>query len=139
MDYTIRKLTLFNYYIYIPKIEKMDKLENHLKRVFVSNLSKELTEQDLLNVFGQAGRVVHILLFKNNREDTNVWASEGECVLMYETEESARAAISMFDETHMLGLKLTVHIDDCAMPKDMFRFMSSSSRTLDENANVSEA
>jgi RNA recognition motif-containing protein len=114
----------------------MVRSELNLKRIFVSNLSKELNEEGIINIFSKAGKVQHILLFKNNRDNANKWMSEGECIIMFETEEEAREAISIFDEKHMFGLRLKVHIDDCSPHKDLFKYKLKNN--LDQNASVNE-
>jgi RNA recognition motif-containing protein len=112
------------------------KFDNPLKRIYVGNIPRSLSEDDLINIFCQAGHVLHILLFKSNTEAEDKWNSEGECVIMYETEECAKVAVEIFDEMEISGSTLEVHIDDCSLSFKMFRYMSR--RPPDESTGQNE-
>lgn len=67
-------------------------------RLYVGNLSKTTTQQDLSTLFAQAGKVTATEVVKDRRSDE----SRGFAFITMSTESEAEKAISMFD-TYSLG------------------------------------
>jgi RNA-binding motif protein, X-linked 2 len=85
----------------------------HSPVVYVGGLTSTLTEGDVLSVFEQVGRIVHINLVR----DADSGKPRGFCFLAYEDARSAVLAVDNFNAVVLLASKLRVdHVDDYKPP-----------------------
>ncbi len=76
------------------------------KKLYVGNLSYSMTEQDLRDLFSQAGEIQDVMLIV----DRDTRRSKGFGFVEFVTEADARKAIEMFHDQEMQGRRLTVNI-----------------------------
>jgi RNA recognition motif-containing protein len=76
------------------------------KKLYVGNLSYQVTEQDLRDLFGQAGELQDVMLIV----DRDTHRSKGFGFVEFVTEADAQKAIEMFHDQEMQGRRLTVNI-----------------------------
>ena len=76
------------------------------KRLYVGNLSSEVTEQDLTHNFSTVGNVVSAVIIKDRYSNQ----SKGFGFVEMETEETARQAIERFNGGELQGKVITVKI-----------------------------
>lgn len=74
------------------------------KRLYVGNLSSEVTEQDLTHNFSSVGNVVSAVIIKDRYSNQ----SKGFGFVEMETEELARQAIERFNGGELQGKVITV-------------------------------
>jgi RNA recognition motif-containing protein len=74
------------------------------KKLYVGNLSGEVTEQDLNENFSTMGKVVSAVVIKDRYTNQ----SKGFGFVEMETEEAARQAIAEFNGGELEGRKITV-------------------------------
>ena len=74
------------------------------KKLYVGNLSGEVTEQDLNNNFSTVGKVMSAVIIKDRYTNQ----SKGFGFVEMETEEAARQAIAEFNGGELEGRKITV-------------------------------
>lgn len=76
------------------------------KKLYVGNLSYSMTEQDLRDLFSQAGEIQDVMLIV----DRDTRRSKGFGFVEYVTEADAQKAIDMFHDQEYQGRRLTVNI-----------------------------
>jgi cold-inducible RNA-binding protein len=76
------------------------------KKLYVGNLSYSMTEQDLRDMFGQAGEIQDVMLIV----DRDTRRSKGFGFVEFVTEEDAQKAIDMFHDQEYQGRRLTVNV-----------------------------
>jgi RNA recognition motif-containing protein len=74
------------------------------KRLYIGNLSNEVTEQDLTHNFSTVGNVVSAVIIKDRYSNQ----SKGFGFVEMETEEAARQAIERFNGGELQGKTITV-------------------------------
>jgi RNA recognition motif-containing protein len=74
------------------------------KRLYIGNLSSEVTEQDLTHNFSTVGKVVSAVIIKDRYSNQ----SKGFGFVEMETEEEARLAIERFNGGELQGKTITV-------------------------------
>ena len=74
------------------------------KKLYVGNLSGEVTEQDLNDNFSTVGKVVSAVIIKDRYTNQ----SKGFGFVEMETEEAARQAVAEFNGGELEGRKITV-------------------------------
>jgi len=74
------------------------------KRLYIGNLSSEVTEQDLTHNFSSVGKVVSVVIIKDRYSNQ----SKGFGFVEMETEEAARQAIEKFNGGELQGKTITV-------------------------------
>lgn len=74
------------------------------KRLYVGNLSSEVTEQDLTHNFSSVGKVVSAVIIKDRYSNQ----SKGFGFVEMETEDTARQAIERFNGGELQGKTITV-------------------------------
>jgi RNA recognition motif-containing protein len=74
------------------------------KRLYVGNLSNEVTENDLTHNFSTVGKVVSVAIIKDKYSNQ----SKGFGFVEMETEEEARKAIDQFNGGELQGKKIVV-------------------------------
>jgi RNA recognition motif-containing protein len=74
------------------------------KRLYIGNLSSEVTEQDLTHNFSTVGKVVSAVIIKDRYSNQ----SKGFGFVEMETEEEARQAIERFNGGELQGRTITV-------------------------------
>lgn len=74
------------------------------KRLYIGNLSSEVTEQDLTHNFSTVGNVVSAVIIKDRYSNQ----SKGFGFVEMETEEAARQAIERFNGGELQGKTITV-------------------------------
>ena len=74
------------------------------KRLYIGNLSSEVTEQDLTHNFSTVGNVVSAVIIKDRYSNQ----SKGFGFVEMETEETARQAIERFNGGELQGKVITV-------------------------------
>jgi RNA recognition motif-containing protein len=74
------------------------------KRLYVGNLSSEVTEQDLTHNFTSVGKVVSAVIIKDRYSNQ----SKGFGFVEMETEDAARQAIERFNGGELQGKTITV-------------------------------
>lgn len=74
-------------------------------RLFVGNLTYTATENDLQDLFGQAGAVMNV----NIMQDRMTGRSRGFAFIDMSSQEDATKAISMFHQKDFQGRQLTVN------------------------------
>jgi RNA recognition motif-containing protein len=74
------------------------------KRLYIGNLSSEVTEQDLTHNFSTVGKVVSTVIIKDRYSNQ----SKGFGFVEMETEEEARQAIERFNGGELQGKTITV-------------------------------
>jgi len=75
------------------------------KRLYVGNLSSEVTEQDLNHNFSSVGNVVSVTIIRDRYSNQ----SKGFGFVEMETEDAARQAIEQFNGGELSGKKITVN------------------------------
>jgi len=80
-------------------------------RLYVGNLSFDATEEDLNELFGQAGTVLEVDIVENKFHDRH----RGFAFVTMESNEEALKAIDMFHEQEHMGRNLQVNV---ARPKE---------------------
>ncbi len=76
------------------------------KKLYVGNLSYSMTEQDLRDLFSQAGEIQDVMLIV----DRDTRRSKGFGFVEFVTPEDAQKAIEMFHDQEYDGRRLTVNI-----------------------------
>ena len=76
------------------------------KKLYVGNLSYSMTEQDLRDLFSQAGEIQDVMLIV----DRDTRRSKGFGFVEFVTEADANKAIEMFHDQEYQGRRLTVNI-----------------------------
>lgn len=76
------------------------------KRLFIGNLSYQATDQDLLDLFSQAGTVVSAQIIMDR--ETN--RSKGFAFVEMGTADEAKKAIEMFNEKELLDRRMIVNV-----------------------------
>jgi RNA recognition motif-containing protein len=74
------------------------------KRLYVGNLAKEVTENDLTHNFSTVGKVSSVVIIKDRYSNQ----SKGFGFVEMETEDEARKAIEQFNGGELQGKKITV-------------------------------
>jgi len=74
------------------------------KKLYIGNLAREVTEQDLNDNFSSVGKVMSAVIIKDKYSNQ----SKGFGFVEMETEESAREAIAEFNDGELEGRKITV-------------------------------
>ena len=74
------------------------------KRLYVGNLAKEVTENDLTHNFSTIGKVTSVVIIKDRYSNQ----SKGFGFIEMETEEDARKAIAQFNGGELQGKNITV-------------------------------
>jgi RNA recognition motif-containing protein len=74
------------------------------KRLYVGNLSSEVTEQDLTHNFSSVGKVVSVVVIKDKYSNQ----SKGFGFVEMETEEAAQQAVAQFNGGELRGQKIAV-------------------------------
>jgi RNA recognition motif-containing protein len=74
------------------------------KRLYIGNLSSEVTEQDLTHNFSTVGKVVSAVIIKDRYSNQ----SKGFGFVEMETEEEARQAVERFNGGELQGKTITV-------------------------------
>jgi RNA recognition motif-containing protein len=90
---------------HITKEKKMD------NKLFVGNISFRTTEEDLQNLFSQAGNVTSVAIIK----DRDTGRSRGFAFVEMSSQVEAEKAISMFNGTQFNERELVINI---ARPRD---------------------
>lgn len=75
-------------------------------RIYIGNLSWTTTEEDLQDTFAQVGPVQEAKLIR----DRDTQKSKGFAFVTFQDEPSAQKAISMFDQTDLMGRTIKVSI-----------------------------
>lgn len=76
------------------------------KKLYVGNLSYQVTEQDLRDLFSQAGELQDVMLIV----DRDTHRSKGFGFVEFVTEADAQKAVEMFHDQEVQGRRLTVNI-----------------------------
>lgn len=76
------------------------------KKLYVGNLSYQVTEQDLRDLFSQAGELQDVMLIV----DRDTHRSKGFGFVEFVTEADAHKAIEMFHDQEVQGRRLTVNV-----------------------------
>jgi RNA recognition motif-containing protein len=76
------------------------------KKLYVGNLSYSVTEQDLRDLFSQAGEIQDVMLIV----DRETRRSKGFGFVEYVTDEDAQKAIEMYHDHEFQGRRLTVNV-----------------------------
>lgn len=76
------------------------------KKLYVGNLSYQVTEQDLRDLFSQAGELQDVMLIV----DRDTRRSKGFGFVEFVTEADAQKAIQMFHDQEVQGRRLTVNV-----------------------------
>lgn len=76
------------------------------KKLYIGNLSYSMTEQDLRDLFSQAGEIQDVMLIV----DRDTRRSKGFGFVEYVTEADAQKAIDMFHDQEYQGRRLTVNV-----------------------------
>ena len=76
------------------------------KKLYVGNLSYQVTEQDLRDLFSQAGELQDVMLIV----DRDTRRSKGFGFVEFVTEADAQKAIEMFHDQEVQGRRLTVNV-----------------------------
>jgi RNA recognition motif-containing protein len=74
------------------------------KRLYIGNLSSDVTEQDLTHNFSSVGKVATVAIIKDRYSNQ----SKGFGFVEMETEEEAQKAIAQFNGGELRGKKITV-------------------------------
>jgi cold-inducible RNA-binding protein len=74
------------------------------KKLYIGNLAREVTEQDLNDNFSSVGKVMSAVIIKDKYSNQ----SKGFGFVEMETEEAARQAIAEFNDGELEGRKITV-------------------------------
>lgn len=80
-------------------------------RLYVGNLSFDASEEDIQDLFGQAGEVAEVVIMK----DKFSGRSRGFAFVSMRNPQDAQKAIDMFNEQEFAGRKLQINI---ARPKE---------------------
>lgn len=76
------------------------------KKLYVGNLSYSMTEQDLRDLFSQAGEIQDVMLIV----DRDTRRSKGFGFVEFVTDSDAQKAIEMFHDQEYQGRRLTVNV-----------------------------
>ncbi len=76
------------------------------KKLYVGNLAYGVTEQDLRDLFSQAGELQDVMLIV----DRDTRRSKGFGFVEYVNEADAQKAVQMFNDTEIEGRRLTVNV-----------------------------
>lgn len=76
------------------------------KKLYVGNLSYSMTEQDLRDLFSQAGEIQDVMLIV----DRDTRRSKGFGFVEFVTDADAQKAIDMFHDQEYQGRRLTVNV-----------------------------
>jgi cold-inducible RNA-binding protein len=74
------------------------------KKLYIGNLAREVTEQDLNDNFSSVGKVMSAVIIKDKYSNQ----SKGFGFVEMETEEAARQAIAEFNDGELEGRKIAV-------------------------------
>ena len=79
--------------------------ELEMKRIYIGNLSRETTEQELEAAFGAYGEVLDVAVIRDRESGT----SRGFGFIEMENEQEATAAITALDQSEISGRTVTVN------------------------------
>ena len=84
------------------------------KKLYVGNLDYDVTKDDLLDLFGKAGKIVDAVVIS----DKYSGRSKGFGFVEFEKDEEAQKAIEMYNEKDLKGRNMVVNEARPPKPRD---------------------